>query len=365
MSQIAAGPIQKTRTWTKADVQQMLLHARAFIVLIVVFAVFAVIAPNFLDAANIGIMAKHVALNAILGIGMTFVILTGGIDLSVGSIVGLTAMVAGLLINEGLRLPMFGVIVYPSTWLILVSVLVVGTVMGAISGLIITRFTVAPFIATLGMLYVARGLALLSNDGYTFANLVGRPEFNNTGFPELGAGSFLQINWSIWIMLVLAVVAAFVAQRTPFGRRVYAIGGNERAAELSGVKVKRVKTLVYMISGSCSATVGLIIASQLVAAHPATGQAFELNAIAAVVLGGASLSGGRGGIGGTIIGAFVIGILGDGLIMIGVSSFWQQVIKGIVIVLAVIIDQVQARLQERIALQKQRDLGVEPQARPA
>ena len=146
-------------------------------------------------------------------------------------------------------------------------------------------------------------------------------------------------------------------KRTPFGRHVYAIGGNERAAELSGVKVKRVKMLVYMISGFCAAMVGLIIASQLVAAHPATGTVFELNAIAAVVLGGTSLSGGRGGIGGTIIGAFVIGILGDGLVMIGVSSFWQQVIKGLVIVLAVIIDQVQARMQERIALQKQQELG--------
>jgi erythritol transport system permease protein len=266
-------------------------------------------------------------------------------------------MVAGMMINDGLKLPMFGVIVYPSTWLIMVIALAVGTFMGAVNGFIITRFNVAPFIATLGTLYVARGLALLSNNGYTFANLVGRPEYNNTGFTELGAGELFNVNWSIWIMLLFVVVAAFVSRRTPFGRRVFAIGGNERAAELSGVKVKRVKTIVYMISGFCSATVGLIIASQLIAAHPATGQFFELNAIAAVVLGGTSLAGGRGGIGGTIIGAFVIGILGDGLVMVGVSSFWQQVIKGLVIILAVIIDQVQARMQERIALQKQRDIG--------
>jgi erythritol transport system permease protein len=199
-------------------------------------------------------------------------------------------------------------------------------------------------------------MALLINNGYTFPNLVGRPELGNTGFPELGAGSFL-VNYSIWIMIAFALVAAFVAQRTPFGRQVYAIGGNERAAELSGVKVKRVKLLVYMVSGFCAAVVGLIIASQLVAAHPATGQFFELNAIAAVVLGGTSLSGGRGSIGGTIIGAFVIGVLGDGLVMVGVSSFWQQVIKGLVIVLAVIIDQMQARMQTRIALQKQQELG--------
>jgi ribose/xylose/arabinose/galactoside ABC-type transport system permease subunit len=207
------------------------------------------------------------------------------------------------------------------------------------------------------MLYVARGFAMLLNNGYTFPNLVGRPELSNTGFPQLGAGEFLPINYSIWIMLVFMIIALFISKRTPFGRHVFAIGGNERAAELSGVKVNRTKVLVYMISGFCAATVGLIIASQLVAAHPATGTDFELNAIAAVVLGGTSLSGGRGGVGGTLIGAFVIGILSDGLVMLGVSSFWQMVIKGLVIVVAVIIDQMQARMQARIALQKQQELG--------
>jgi erythritol transport system permease protein len=344
------------RTMTTAGAQEMLLKGRAFIVLIVVVVVFTAIAPNFLAGANVEIMVKHVAINAVLGIGMTFVILTGGIDLSVGSIVGLTAMVAGLLINEGISLPLSDSVAYPSVWLVMVIALAVGTVIGAINGILITRFNVAPFIATLGMLYIARGLALLSNDGNTFPNLVGRPELGNTGFPELGSGELLNVNWSIWIMIVLAVVLGFVSTRTPFGKRVFAIGGNERAAELSGVKVKRIKTQVYMISGFCSAIVGLIIASQLVAAHPATGQFFELNAIAAVVLGGTSLSGGRGGVLGTIIGAFVIGILGDGLVMKGVSSFWQQVIKGLVIVLAVIIDQAQARMQERLALQRQREI---------
>jgi ribose/xylose/arabinose/galactoside ABC-type transport system permease subunit len=349
--------MQKQRGFTKTDLQQLLLRGRAFIALFLVTIVFSVIVPNFLEAANIQIMAKHVALNAILGVGMTFVILTGGIDLSVGSLVGLTAMIAGLLINEGLRLPMLGVIAYPHTWLICVIALIVGTLMGSITGFIITRFNVAPFIATLGMLYVARGFAMLLNNGYTFPNLVGRPELGNTGFPQLGAGEFLHINYSIWIMLIFMVIALFVSKRTPFGRHVFAIGGNERAAELSGVKVNRTKVLVYMISGFCAATVGLIIASQLVAAHPATGTDFELNAIAAVVLGGTSLSGGRGGVGGTLIGAFVIGILSDGLVMLGVSSFWQMVIKGLVIVVAVIIDQMQARMQARIALQKQQELG--------
>ena len=227
--------------------------------------------------------------------------------------------------------------------------------MGTISGFIITRFNVAPFIATMGMLYVARGFAGLRNNGYTFANIVGRPEYGNTGFQILGAGEFLGINYSIWIMVAFALIAYIVTTRLSFGRHVYAIGGNERAAELSGVLINKTKVIVYSISGFCSAVVGLIISSQLVAAHPATGESFELTAIAAVVLGGTSLDGGRGSIGGTLIGAFVIGVLADGLVMMGVSSFWQKVIKGAVIVLAVIIDQVQARMQERIALQKQQE----------
>jgi ribose/xylose/arabinose/galactoside ABC-type transport system permease subunit len=342
-----------TRKITKTDIQQFLLRGRAFIALILVFIVFSAMSPQFLSTGNLVIMSKHVAINALLAIGMTFVILTGGIDLSVGSIVGMTAMIAGGLINEGIILPQLGVIVYPHTWMIIVLSLIVGTLMGAISGFVITRFNVAPFIATLGMLYVARGIAGLRNNGYTFPNLIGRPEFGNTGFPILGAGNFLGINYSIWLMIALTIIAYIITTRLPFGRHVYAVGGKEPAAELSGVRISRTKVLVYSISGFCSALVGLIIASQLVAAHPATGESFELNAIAAVVLGGTSLAGGRGSMGGTLIGAFVIGVLGDGLVMMGVSSFWQKVIKGAVIVLAVIIDQVQARMQERIALQQQ------------
>ena len=351
-----AARLKKGRGITRTDVGQFLLRGRAFIALILVVVVFASITPQFLTTGNLVIMSKHVAVNALLAIGMTFVILTGGIDLSVGSIVGMIAMIAGGLINEGISLPQLGVIVYPHTWMIILISLALGTLMGAISGAVIARFGVAPFIATLGMLYVARGIAGLRNNGYTFPNLIGRPEYGNTGFPILGAGEFLGINYSIWLMAALTLVAYIVTARMPFGRHVYAIGGNERAAELSGVRITRTKIIVYSISGFCSALVGLIIASQLVAAHPMTGDGAELTAIAAVVLGGTSLSGGRGSMGGTLIGAFVIGVLGDGLVMMGVSSFWKKVIKGAVIVLAVIIDQAQARMQERMALQKQQDL---------
>jgi erythritol transport system permease protein len=326
-------------------VRDWLFKLRALIALILLIVVFSALSPAFLTTGNLLILSKHVAINAILAIGMTYVILTGGIDLSVGSVVGLAAMIAGGLINQGLALPMFGVVVYFNVWIIILLTLLSGALIGGVNGWLITRFRVAPFIATLGMMYVARGFALLRSNGATFPNLVGDAELGNTGFQLLGSGSFIGVPTPIWLMAVFGVVGLFVANKTPFGRRVFAIGGNERAAELSGIRVHRVKLSVYMISAFCAATAGLIIASQLLAAHPATGESFELNAIAAVVLGGTSLSGGRGGVGGTIIGAFVIGVLSDGLVLLGVSEFWQIVIKGIVIILAVVLDQVQQRLQ--------------------
>jgi erythritol transport system permease protein len=320
----------------------LLIQLRAFIALILLMVFFAVISEPFTKESNQIILAKQVAINAILGLGMTFVILTGGIDLSVGAIVGLTGMIAGGLINEGLNR-----VVYFNVWIVGFLAILVGMFVGLINGILITRFNVAPFIATLGTLYMARGFALLRNDGATFPNLIGKPELHNTGFERLGANDLLGLPYSIWIMIGLALIAIFITLKTPFGRQVFAIGGNKRAAELSGVRVKSITMLTYVISGFCAAIVGLIVTSQLVASHPATGETWELNAIAAVVLGGTSLAGGRGTILGTIVGAFVIGVLRNGMILEGLSSFWQMVITGFVIILAVIIDQVQQRLQER------------------
>ena len=326
-----------------------LMKLRTFIALIAVLVFFSIAAPNFLSAANLILMAKHVALNAFLAMGMTFVIITGGIDLSVGSIVGLCGMVAGYLVLNGIDLQI-GYTVYFNVVEIALITLGVGILIGAVNGLLITRLNVAPFIATLGTLYGARGLALLSSDGRTFPNLVGKPELGTTGFGYLGAGKLLGLPVSIWILHVVALGAAYLARYTPLGRHIFAVGGNERAARISGVRVNMVKVFVYMFSGFCAAIVGLIISSELMASHPATGESFELNAIAAAVLGGTSMSGGRGTIGGTIVGAFVIGILSDGLVMMGVSSFWQMVIKGLVIIVAVVVDQAQRRLQSRVTL---------------
>ena len=332
----------------------LLLKARTFVALILVFAYFSFAAPNFLSVANAVLISKHVAINAFLAIGMTFVIITGGIDLSVGSVVGLTSMIAGYLVLNGID-PGYGWSIQFNTFEIMFLVCLVGIFVGWINGILITRLNVAPFIATLGMLYIARGAALLMSGGQTFPNLNGNPEYGSHTFPVIGTGSFFGIPVMIWMLIIVTLLSAYIARRTPLGRHIYAVGGNERGAALSGVRVRRVKLFVYMFSGLMAALVGLIIASQLKAAHPATGEFFELNAIAAAVLGGTSMSGGRGRIIGTIIGAFVIGILSDGLIMMGVSSFWQMVIKGLVIVAAVVIDQAQSRLQARVALAQEAD----------
>jgi len=336
-----------------ASLGMILLKLRSLIAFFGVFIVFAFIAPNFLTSSNLIAMAKHSAIWAILAMGMTYVIIGGGIDLSVGSIAGLCGMLAGGLIIEGLRLPVFGVIIYFHTPMMILIVLLIGVALGAVNGLLVTRLGVAPFIATLGLLYMARGFALLRSGGKTFPHLVGDPALGTTGYSILGAGRFLGIPLMVWIALVIAVVAFYVSRKTPFGRHVYAVGGNEDAARLSGIRVNRIKMSTYMFSGFTAALTGLILASQLMASHPATGESYELTTIAAVVLGGTSLSGGRGSVGGSVIGALILGVLNDGLVMVGVSSFWQTVIKGLVVVLAVVIDQYQLRKQNEAALTQQ------------
>lgn len=334
---------------TNVNLILLLLKVRTFVALILVLAYFAFAAPNFLSMANAVLVSKHVAINAFLAIGMTFVIITGGIDLSVGSVVGLTGMIAGWLVLYGID-PGLGWSIQFNTLEIVAIVCLVGVFVGWINGMLITRLNVAPFIATLGVLYVARGAALLLSGGKTFPNLNGNPEYGSHTFSMIGSGNLIGIPIMIWMLIAVVLGASYLASRTPLGRHIYATGGNERGAALSGVRVRRVKLFVYMFSGLMAALVGLIIASQLRASHPATGEFFELNAIAAAVLGGTSMSGGRGRVIGTIIGAFVIGILSDGLVMMGVSSFWQMVIKGLVIIAAVVIDQAQNRLQARVAL---------------
>jgi erythritol transport system permease protein len=199
---------------------------------------------------------------------------------------------------------------------------------------------VPAFVATLGVLYVARGIALLMTNGLTYNNLGGRPELGNTGFDWLGFNRLGGVPIGVIVLLVFAIVCHVLLARTAFGRWLYASGGNERAAELSGVPVKRVQITVYVLSGVCAAVAGLVLSSQLTSAGPTAGTTYELTAIAAVVIGGAALTGGRGTVVGTMLGAFVIGFLSDGLVIIGVSAYWQTVFTGAVIVTAVLLNSI-------------------------
>lgn len=319
------------------------LRARAFFILFLLLILFTVLTPDFMTENNLSILAKHVSISALLAVGMTFVVLAGGIDLSVGSIAGLGGIIAGLLITQGINVG--GTAHYPPIARVILLTVLACMMIGALNGFLVAKASVPPFIATLGTLYIARGTALLLSNGHTLPNLGGIPARHNTGFTAIGQSFLLGVPLPVWIMLIVAAFAGVVAAKTPFGRHVYAVGGNERAARLAGIRVERIKLITYVFSSICAAFVSLIIASQLESAHPATGESFELNAIAAVVLGGTSLMGGRGSVTGSIIGACVIGVLADGLIMMGVSEFWQIVIKGVVIVVAVAIDQMQVRLQ--------------------
>ena len=324
------------------DLGKILLEGRAFFALIAIIIIFSFLSPNYFALENFLTMASHVAIYGILAIGMLLVIINGGIDLSVGSTLGLSGVVAGFFM-QGVTLNMFGVVLYPSVWVVVVLCCVLGAFIGLVNGILIARFKVPAFVATLGVMYVVRGFALLMTNGLTYNNLGGQADLGNTGFDWLGFDRLFNVPVGVLILAVIAILCSIALNRSAFGRWLYASGGNARAAELSGVPVKRVLISVYMLSGICAAIAGLILSSQLTSAGPTAGTTYELTAIAAVVIGGASLMGGTGNIRGTLLGAFVIGFLSDGLVIIGISSYWQTVFTGAVIVLAVLLNAIQYR----------------------
>ena len=239
--------------------------------------------------------------------------------------------VCGYLIQKGLTVG--GYTLYFSVPMVILIVILLGCAIGWVNGAVITKLRVAPFIATLGTMYICRGFANIISTGRTFSSLAGYEGLGNTGFKFMGS-SIMGIPVGAILLIILSVITAIILRKTTFGWHVYAVGGNERAARMSGIKPDRVKIYVYM----------------LMAAHPAGGDGWEMNAITASVLGGTSMAGGIGTIGGTFVGAFVIGVLNDGMAMCGVTEFWQNVIKGAVIILAVVIDQYQRSLQAKMAL---------------
>ena len=338
----STAPAPMTTDAPRLDPVRLLLEGRAFFALVAIIVVFSILSPYYLSVDNFLIMSSQVAIFGILAVGMLLVILNGGIDLSVGSTLGLAGVFAGFLM-EGVALDFAGVTLYPPVWVVVVLTCALGAVVGLVNGVLIAVFKVPAFVATLGMLYVARGVALLMTDGLTYNDLAGDPELGNTGFRWLGFNRLFDVPIGVIALVVIALVAGALLGRSAFGRWLYASGGNERAAELSGVPVRRVQIAVYALSGTCAAIAGLILSSQLTSAGPTAGTTYELTAIAAVVIGGAALTGGRGNVRGTLLGAFVIGFLSNGLVIIGVSSYWQTVFTGAVIVLAVLLNSVQYR----------------------
>lgn len=294
------------------------------IALIILMAVITIINSNYLTANNLLNLLLQVTSNALIAFGMTFVILTGGIDLSVGSILALSSALTAGLLGSGM----------PVALAILIS-LILGCILGMMNGLLISYGKLAPFIVTLATMTIFRGATLV----YTNGNPITKGLSDTFLFQFLGQGYIVGIPFPVIIMFIVFIVLYVLLHKTAFGKSVYAIGGNEKAAYISGVKLNKVKIIIYSISGMMASISGLIITSRLSSAQPTAGASYEMDAIAAVVLGGTSLSGGKGRILGTLIGALIIGVLNNGLNIIGVSAFWQQVVKGVVILIAVLIDR--------------------------
>lgn len=339
MVDAATGTAHTSKKENKFELGRLLLEGRAFLALIAIIVVFSILSPAYFTLGNFLIMSAQVAVFGLLAIGMLLVILNGGIDLSVGSTLALTGVFAGFLM-QGVEFEALGLILFPPVWVVVVLTLAVGAAVGIVNGVLIAYMKVPAFVATLGTLYVARGIALLMTNGLTYNNLDGHPDLGNTGFEWLGFNRVFNIPISVIILAAVAIAAGFLLSRTAFGRWLYSSGGNERAAELSGVPVKRVQITVYMLSGICAAIAGLVLSSQLTSAGPTAGTTYELTAIAAVVIGGAALTGGKGTVRGTLLGAFVIVFLSAGLVIIGVSVYWQTVFTGSVIVLAVLLNSI-------------------------
>ena len=316
--------------------RENLVRLQSLFALVLMVIVLTLLSDKFLTIANQRNILLQISVNLCLSIGMTLIILTGGIDLSVGAILGLAGAVAAGLLKNGLVLKAFGVVLQFTPFGAMVAGVLVGLALGSFNGVAITRFKLPPFVATLGMLSIARGLTMLWTGGFPVTDL--GPQF---GF--IGAGFFLGVPMAVWISAALVVIFYFISKRTTLGRYIYAVGGSEKATAFSGINVNRVKICVYALGGALAAVAGLIVTARLDAADPKAGLGYELDSIAAVVIGGTSLSGGRGSILGTVLGCLIIGVLNNGLFLLDVSPFWQQVVKGFVILAAVAADKLGSR----------------------
>lgn len=310
-----------TKRWFS---KEWLLEQKSLIALLVLIAVVSSMSPNFFTLNNLFNILQQTSVNAIMAVGMTLVILTSGIDLSVGSLLALTGAVAASIV--GLEV---------NALVAVAAALALGAAVGACTGVIVAKGKVQAFIATLVMMLLLRGATMVYTNGSPV----------NTGFTDVadafgwfGIGRPLGVPTPIWIMAMVFIAVWYILQHTRLGRYIYALGGNEAATRLSGISVDRVKIIVYSLCGLLAALAGVIEVARLSSAQPTAGTGYELDAIAAVVLGGTSLAGGKGRIVGTLIGALILGFLNNGLNLLGVSSYYQMIVKAVVILLAVLVD---------------------------
>lgn len=318
-------PSEQTKSSQRQSINNILQVAGILPILVLICILFSLLSPNFFTAGNAVNILRQASINIVLATGMTFVILTGGIDLSVGSILAVSAVVTVLVS----LLPALG-------WIAVPAGLLTGLLLGLLNGALITFLDVPPFIVTLGSLTALRGAAFLVANGTTVIN-------RNINFAWMGNSYVGPLPWLVIIALLTVGVSWFVLRQTVLGVQIYAVGGNERAARLTGIKVNRVLLFVYGLSGLLAGLAGIMSASRLYSATGMLGQGYELDAIAAVILGGTSFTGGIGTIGGTLLGALIIAVLNNGLTLLNMSYFWQLVVKGLVIIAAVMIDRLRRR----------------------
>lgn len=312
------------------------MHFQSLIALAIMLLVMSLLSDRFLTTENGLNILRQISVNLCLSIGMTLVILTAGIDLSVGAILALAGAISAGLLKHGIPIEAMGIKLEFTVFGAIVAALFTGAAAGLFNGIAVTRFRLPPFVATLGMFSIARGLTMLWTGGFPVTGL-------GPTFGTIGTGVFLQVPVPVWIAAILVAVFVLLTRMTRFGRYIYAVGGNQRAALLTGLPVDRIKVAVYTLGGLLSGVAGLIVTARLDSAQPNAGLGYELDSIAAVVIGGTSLSGGRGTVMGTVIGCLIIGVLNNGQFLLNVSPFWQQVVKGFVILAAVAIDRTNQR----------------------
>jgi ribose transport system permease protein len=305
----------------KLDIKYLLKHYSIIFAFVLVCVLLAALSPAFLKITNIMNVIRQTSIYGIMAVGMTFIILTGGIDLSVGAILALSGIVLAGSIKSGMPLEL----VIPLT-------LLIGTVTGLVNGIVITAGKITPFVATLGMMSVARGLTLIYSKGYPISGF-------DASFRFIGGGDILGLPLPIIFFFVTVLVAWVILNHTKFGRYTYAIGGNEETVKLSGINSNYYKVLVYMVAGFTCAMSALILTARLNSAEPIAGTGYELDVIAAVVIGGTSLNGGRGNIWGTLVGALLIGVINNGMNLLGISPYFQLIVRGLIIILAVLLDR--------------------------